>query len=115
VVEDFAVARLDLSTSAVVNLSCSWFLHAGLDAEIGATFHGTSGSVALHNVHGSFYDFAATHRTGTASRSLAEPPDDWSGRAAVSWAQRLASGAGYDPAAAELVDVASVLDRIYGR
>ena len=115
VVEDYAVARLDLSTSAVVNLSCSWFLHAGVDAEISATFHGTAGSVSLHNVAGSFYDFRASHRTGTASRTLAEPPDDWSGRAAVRWAQRLAAGGRYDPAAAELVDVATVLDRVYGR
>lgn len=113
--EDYAVARLDLSSGAVVNLSCSWFLHAGVDAEISATFHGTSGSLALRNVGGSFYDFAAAHRAGTSSRVLAEPPDDWGGRAAVTWVKRLAAGERYDPTAAEHVDVASVLDRIYGR
>ncbi len=115
VVEDYAVARLDLATGATVNLSCSWFLHAGQDAVIGATFHGTSGSVTLRNVAGSFYDFSAAHHTGTNSRGLAEPPDDWGGRAAVEWAQRLARGQRFDVAARELVEVAAALDRIYGR
>ena len=37
------------------------------------------------------------------------------GRAAADWAQRLAAGERFDPAAERLVDVAHVLDRIYGR
>jgi predicted dehydrogenase len=116
VCEDYAVARLDLASGATVNLTCSWFLPAGADAAIGATFYGTSGAAALRNVDGSFYDFVAEHRTGTSSRVLAEPPDDWGGRAAVDWSRRLAAGDRFDAAAgAELVDVAAVLDRIYGR
>jgi len=115
VVEDYATARLDLATGAAVNLSCSWFLHAGREAVIGATLHGTRGSVELRNVSGSFYDFVAVHNTGTQQRTLVEPPDDWGGRAAVSWARRLANGDRFDPAATELVDVAHVLDAIYGR
>jgi hypothetical protein len=37
------------------------------------------------------------------------------GRAAADWAQRLAAGERFDPCAERLVDVAEVLDRIYGR
>jgi hypothetical protein len=46
---------------------------------------------------------------------LATPPDAWGGRAAADWARRLAQGARFDPQAERLVDVARVLDRIYGR
>ena len=115
VCEDYAVARLDLASGATATLTCSWFLHAGADAVIGATFHGTRGSVALHNVDGSFYDFVATHRTGTSARVLAEPPDEWGGRAAVAWVGGLAAAATFDPAADDFIAGADVIDRIYGR
>jgi predicted dehydrogenase len=115
VVEDYATALLDLSTGASISLSSSWFLHAGVDAEISATFHGTDGSVALHNVEGSFYDFRAVLRQGTSEQVLVEPPDAWGGRAAVAWARQLADGTGFDPACASVVEVARVLDRMYGR
>jgi hypothetical protein len=46
---------------------------------------------------------------------LATPPDAWGGRAAADWATRLAAGERFDPAAERLVDVAQVLDRIYGQ
>lgn len=114
-VEDYAVARLDLADGRVVNFACSWFLAAGQDALIGATFVGTRGAVHLANVAGSYYDFRAEVRHGTSVTSLAEPPDDWGGRAAVSWVRRLAAGEGFDPANDELIEVASVLDRVYGR
>jgi predicted dehydrogenase len=114
-VEDYAVATLELETGAVVRLACSWRLQAGCDAEISATFHGTQGGAAMRNAGGSFYDFAASRFRGTASEILTSPPDDWSGRAATDWAERLASGVGFDPAAERLYDVAQVLDRIYGR
>jgi predicted dehydrogenase len=115
VCEDHAVATLGLSTGAVVSLACSWFLPAGQDAVIGATFYGTRGGVALANVGGSFYDFAAYRFDGTSRTTLAEPPDDWGGRAAVEWARRLGAGERFDPANDELVAVACVLDRVYGR
>jgi predicted dehydrogenase len=114
-VEDYAVATLTLDTGAVVRLACSWRLHAGEPAVIGAAFHGVEGGVALHNVGGSFYDFAADHLDGVARRSLATPPDAWGGRAAADWASRLAAGARFDPDTERLVDVARVLDRIYQR
>jgi predicted dehydrogenase len=114
-VEDYAVATLDLGTGAAVRLACSWRLQAGCDAVIAAAFYGTEGGAALRNVGGSFYDFTAERYRGTARETLSLPPDAWGGRAAADWAARLAAGARFDPEAERLVDVARVLDRIYGR
>lgn len=115
VVEDHAVARIDLAKGGVVTLACSWNLPAGQEAVIGATFYGATGAVTVANVEGSFYDFRADRLDGTSRTALVEPPDAWGGRAAVEWTRRLAAGDRFDPAAQELVDVAHVLDRIYGR
>ncbi|MFL5612035.1 MAG: Gfo/Idh/MocA family protein [Gemmatimonadaceae bacterium] len=114
-VEDYATARLDLETGATIQLTCSWNLPAGCDAVISATFYGSKGGASFHNVGGSFYDFVAERFSGTSRERLVEPPDEWGGRAAVDWARRLAAGATFDPAAAKLVDVATAIDRIYGR
>lgn len=114
-VEDYGIARLDLSGGAAVQLACSWRLHAGRDAQIEATFYGTDGGLRLRNVNGSFYDFMAESFSGISTRTLASPPDEWGGRAAVAWAERLAAGGRFDPAADRLVEVARVLDTIYGR
>ena len=112
-VEDYAVATLQLEGGATVRLACSWRLHAGREAVIAAEFHGLQGGAALSNVDGSFYDFAAERRNGTAHEPLATPPDAWGGRAAAEWARRLARGDRYDAEAERLVEVAGVLDRIY--
>ncbi|WP_309089377.1 Gfo/Idh/MocA family oxidoreductase [Phenylobacterium sp.] len=114
-VEDYAEARITLAGGTVVRLACSWRLQAGCDAIIQAGFYGTGGGVALKNVGGSFYDFTAERYRGTARENLAEPPDAWGGRAAADWARRLSEGERFNPAAERLVDVARVLDRIYGR
>src|SRR4051812_32908528 len=114
-VEDYAVATIELDTGAAVQLACSWKLQAGCDAMISAAFYGTHGGAAFRNVNGSFYDFTAERFRGTARETLATPPDEWGGRAAADWARRLAAGARFDPASAQLADVARVLDRIYGR
>lgn len=114
-VEDFATVRIDVAGGAALSLSCSWFLPAGCDAVIGATFYGTEGGVALRNVAGSFYDFRAEHMTGTSCEVLAVPPDLWGGRAAVDWVRRLAGGSGYDPEVESVIEVAGVIDRVYGR
>lgn len=114
-VEDYAVATLELDTGAVVQLVCSWRLQAGCDAVISAAFYGPNGGAALRNVGGSFYDFVAERYHGASRETLASPPDDWGGRAAADWARRLAAGERFDPAAERLVEVAEVLDRIYGR
>jgi predicted dehydrogenase len=110
-VETWATAELDH-----VRLACSWDLHAGRDAVIEATFLGEDGTVRVANVGGSFYDFRCELLRGTSREALVEPPDAWPGRAAVAWARRVAAGAGFDAAeGAELVRVAEILDRIYGR
>ncbi|SJZ93837.1 Gfo/Idh/MocA family protein [Consotaella salsifontis] len=114
-VEDFALATIELGNGAVVRLACSWRLQAGCDAVIGASFHGTGGGAEFRNVNGSFYDFVAERFRGTAREPLAAPPDEWGGRAASAWAERLAQSAAFDPACETLEPVASVLDAIYGR
>ncbi len=113
--EDYATARVDLADGAAVQLACSWKVSAGQDAVIGASFYGTGGGAALKNVNGSFYDFTAEAYHGTSRETLATPPDEWGGRAGMDWARRLGEGARFDPSAERLVDVAAVLDRIYGR
>jgi predicted dehydrogenase len=115
VVEDFASAAVGLQGGTHLQLSCSWNLPAGQEAIIGATFYGTQGGAAFKNVNGSFYDFVAERYHGIHTETLSSGPDAWSGRAGVEWVKRLAAGEKYDPAAEELVKVAEVLDRIYGR
>ncbi len=115
-VEDYGVATLELASGAAVRIACSWNLPLGREAAIEAAFHGTRGSAALCNVDGSFFDLAAERTHGSDHRiPLAAPPDAWGGRAAADWAARLAAGARFDPEAEELIAVAEVLDRIYGR
>ncbi|HET8748151.1 MAG TPA: Gfo/Idh/MocA family oxidoreductase [Ramlibacter sp.] len=114
-VEDYAVAELHLATGAVVRIACSWNVSTGRDAVIEAHFHGSRGGAAMTNVNGSFFDFAAARFEGTRRIPLAEPPDAWGGRAIVDWARRLAAGARYENTIESIVQVASVLDRIYGR
>jgi predicted dehydrogenase len=112
-VEDYAVATLKLDCGTVVRLACSWRLNAGCDCIIDASFYGTKGGAAMRNVEGSFYEFRAERFIGTRRERLVEPPDDWGGRAAISWAQQLAKGHHFDPAAEQLVGVSEVIDRIY--
>jgi predicted dehydrogenase len=110
-VETWATAELDH-----VRIACSWNANAGRDAVIEATFHGADEGVRVTNVDGSFYDFRCDVLRGTSHETLVEPPDDWPGRAAVAWARRVAAGERFDAAeAAELVRVAEILDRVYGR
>ena len=114
-VEQFAFAQFDLDSGAVVRLACSWNLSAGCDCVFEAAFHGNDGSAYVRNVDGSFYDFRSELARGRERETLAEPPDEWAGRALVEWAGRLAAGEGFDPAAEEHVRVAEVVDAIYGR
>ena len=111
--EDYAVAQLQLSDGCVIQLACSWRAPAGRDAVIDASFHGTEGGATLRNVDGSFYDFVAELHHGTDTQILAEPPDDWGGRAAIEWVSRLRAGRGFDPTAEGYVRVAEVLDALY--
>jgi predicted dehydrogenase len=115
VVEDYAVAQLDLDNGAVVRLTCSWNLPAGRDAVIEASFHGTRAGASFRNVNGSFYDFVAERFDGTSCSVLATPPDAWGGRAAVAWARQLANDGRFDSEIEHAVKVAAVLDAVYGR
>jgi predicted dehydrogenase len=110
--EDLCLATLDLVGGAVARLACSWFSHEGRDAVLEATFRGRDGALSLHNVAGSFYDFAVERRSGTARETLVTAPDAWSGRAAGDWARRLAAGERFDPEVRRYVTIAEVLDRI---
>ena len=112
-VEDYAAVQLQLAGGVVVRLACSWRISAGRDAVIEASVYGTAGGVALRNVDGSFYDFVAERYDGTRTERLASPPDEWGGRAAVDWTERLARGDAFDEDATKLVDLARVLDTIY--
>ncbi|GEO06358.1 oxidoreductase [Adhaeribacter aerolatus] len=114
-VEDYANASIGLANGAHVSLSCSWNLPAGQEAIISAVFYGTQGGVAFKNINGSFYDFVAERFYGTRTETLTAPPDDWSGRAGVAWANRVAAGEKFSPEAEEFVKVAAVLDKIYGK
>lgn len=114
-VENYGVATLATADGRVLSLACSWHLPAGRDAVIGASFYGSEGGAGFRNEAGSFFDFTAERWRGTQAETLAGPPDDWGGRAAADWARRLKAGGGFDGEAARFVDVARVLDRIYGR
>ena len=114
-VEDYAVATLDLAGGTVVRLACSWGLQAGREAVIAVEFFGTEGGASLRNVNGSFYDLRAERHHHIRAEALAEPPEEWGGRAAVDWLARLSRGARFDDEARHLVTVARVIDRIYGR
>ena len=115
-VEDFAKVSMTSEKDTLINLECSWHVSAGKDAVIEAKFYGTEGGAAFKNVNGSFYDFKAEKYIGTQTETLVSPPDEWSGRAGVVWAEKVLSGQGYDAETAEeFIKTATVIDRIYGR
>lgn len=118
-VEDYATALIRLENEkqeeTILNLNCSWNLPAGTEAVIQANFYGTRGGVAFRNIKGSFYDFQALRLNGTQTEVLFEGSDPWGVRAVGEWASRLAEGRKFDPEANTIVEVAKVLDRIYGR
>lgn len=115
-VEDFASVNLTTAQGTVINLNCSWNISAGKEAEIEAKFFGTNGGAAFKNVNGSFYDFTAEKYIGTQTETLVIPPDDWSGKAGVDWAEKVLKGQKYDRQSAnELIKTAEIIDRIYGR
>ncbi|HUR46899.1 MAG TPA: Gfo/Idh/MocA family oxidoreductase [Candidatus Saccharimonadales bacterium] len=114
-VEDHAVARVDLRGGTVLQVSCSWKLHAGCDAVISGAFYGTRGSAQFRNVNGSFFDFVGERMEGTKRVELSSCRGGWGGRAALEWVRRVHNQEAYDPANEHLVEVAKVLDAIYQR
>jgi predicted dehydrogenase len=113
-VEDYAVATITLETGTVVRIACSWKLQAGQDAVIEASFFGTDGGASMRNVGGSFYDFVTERFHGTSRETLSEPPEEWGGRAAAAWARQLIDNRRFDFKADHLIQVAEVLESIYG-
>ena len=69
----------------------------------------------MRNVDGSYYDFILERFDGRRRRVVVEPPDDWGGRAATSWAAQLARRPGYDASVEAIIDVAEIIDRIYAQ
>ena len=114
-VEDHALAQFTLVPGTSVQLACSWNLATGCDAVIEAHFHGTRGSVRLRNVEGDLHRFVAERCDGSRTVRLAEPPDDWEGRAAVHWARAVAAGGRFEAEAWQALRVAELLDQLYGR
>jgi len=113
-VEDQATAELALGGDEVrARLACSWFQPVGGKCAFECTARGTDGTVSVRNVGGSFHDFRAELWRGTTRKVIVEPPDAWGGRAIGTWAQQLAGGWRYDPAAEELELLARVIDDVY--
>lgn len=114
-VEDYATGQLELDGGAVVQLACSWRVPAGCEARIEFTAFGTHGGACFRNLNGSFFDFTAEHFLPDRTRRvLAQPPDAWGGRAAVTWATQLATRSAFDPEIESVASVADTLDRLYG-
>lgn len=114
-VEDYATASLSVKDGPAIDISCSWNLSAGKEAEIQVNVYGTKAGAAFRNINGSFYDFEALKFNGIQTQTLFSGKDDWGGRAAVAWAEKLADASGYDPEIESAIAVAKVIDRIYGR
>jgi predicted dehydrogenase len=114
-VENYAAAALTLANGVHVRIACSWNLNAGRDAVIEANFYGTRGGAQMRNEGGSFFDFSADLFKGGHSESIASPPDDWNGRAAVEWVRKLSAGEGFSGTTTGLLETARALDRLYAR
>ncbi len=112
-IEDWAAVTLELKGGCEVRLACSWKLPLGRDCAFEANFYGTEGGFTVKNVKGSFDELVAERLRGSSSESLKSPASPWGGRAALEWAQRLATGKRYDSEIESAVRVAEVLDRIY--
>jgi predicted dehydrogenase len=113
--EDFAVAQFELEGGATARMACSWRLSAGQDAVIEVSFYGTRGGARLRNISGSFYDFSVERFNGTARETLGAYPDAWGGRTILTWAQHLARDPRFDPDVQHVMQVAEVVDAVYGR
>jgi predicted dehydrogenase len=114
-VEDFALAHLLIDGRISARLACSWWEPVGADCEISVTVRGSAGAFVIHNVGGSFVDFAADRLHGRTRQAVCAPPDDWGARALAAWAVELAANPTYDPEVESALTVAEGLDAIYAR
>lgn len=115
ITEDYVTAQLTTSEGTSIRLVCSWNLNAGQDAEIKASFHGTSSSALFYNVNGSFYDFETAIAKGTNRKIVSTPPDDWGGRALINWTRELQESNKFRKSSFLYYNTAEVVDRIYRR
>jgi predicted dehydrogenase len=111
-IEDYATAQLITSDDILIRLVCSWTLHAGQDADIRASFHGTRGSALFYNVDGSFYDFETLIARGTKREVISTPPDDWGGKAVVNWVRELQESNLFRESTFLYYNTAETIDRI---
>jgi predicted dehydrogenase len=112
-IEDFAAVQLSTASGAIVQLACSWHLAAGADAVVEAAFYGSRGGVILRNVNGTSDRYTCERLDGRERETLVAP-EPGMGHATLAWSERLARGERFDPEAVQLVQVASVIDRLYG-
>lgn len=114
-VEDFALGEIELANGAIVRIACSCDLSAGQEAQIRATFYGTGGATRMRKENGSFFDFVAERLSGRNRKRIAGYPDEWGGRAAVNWVEKLAQDERFEASTSGLLQTAPVLDQLYGR
>jgi predicted dehydrogenase len=116
-IEDFAVVEFRLPNGAPVRMTCSWNFHAGRDAIIGASLHGTRAGGEWRNVAGSFYDFEVALLRGPRQEILGSDSeaDGWGGRALGDWVDRLQLDAGFDDDTVGLLAGARLVDACYQR
>jgi predicted dehydrogenase len=112
-VEDFALVQLHTRSGVTARVACSWGTPSGCDAVIEARLFGTAAGARIANVAGSFYDFTAERLEPGGGTWLAQPPDDWGGRAAVAWVDALAASPRFDAEAERLVELSALIDRCY--
>jgi predicted dehydrogenase len=112
-VEDYATAQFRLANGVNVRIACSWNLNAGRDAVIEASFYGSEGGAQMRNENGSFFDFTADLFKGRDPHRITFPPDDWGGRAAAEWVDKLAAGGRFEGSTEGLLQTAMALDRLY--
>ena len=112
-VEDFALVQLESRSGVAARVACSWGTPSGCDAVIEARLFGTRAGARIANVAGSFYDFTAEQLEPGRAVPLAQPPDDWGGRAAVAWVDALAASPRFDAGAERLVELSALIDRCY--
>ena len=113
--EDFAAAQITTRDGTLIQFACSWNLPVGRPAKIEATFYGTISGASFTNKNGSFYDFQVEQFRGTQRQILADAPDNWSGRAALDWVEKLNTGCGFSKEAFNYIETAQLIDKIYQR
>jgi predicted dehydrogenase len=114
-VEDHAVALMQTEAGTSLQLSCSWNLPAGREAEIYFNVYGTNGGGTFRNINGSFYDFEVARFWGTHTHILFSGSDAWGGRAIVDWTSKLAAGGRFESDVETVVQVAELIDTMYGK